>query len=262
MVHSKRRIRKKQQKLLGNHQKCWIWGRNVVQETLQVGVWDVLELVLSQSLPTDICSMVTQLADERSVPVKVETNEALSQLCGSADHQGLIAKMPPFPYADVDEILERPTAVSMFLVLDRIQDPFNFGAILRSAEVLGVDAVFVGQKNQSAVTSLVVRSSAGAVNHLPIAQVASLSDLAQRLKSSGIQLVGTSLDTEAELFQADFTKPTALLIGNEGSGIDDGLLQMCDSLVKIPQVGRTESLNAAVASGIVLYEVARQRQSK
>jgi 23S rRNA (guanosine2251-2'-O)-methyltransferase len=145
------------------------------------------------------------------------------------------------------------------VLLDRVQDPYNFGAMLRSAEVFAADAVFIGEREQVGVTSMVARSSAGAVNRVPIVRVAELEAAADRLRARGLTLVGASEKGEGILTGVDFTRPVAVMIGSEGVGIRDSLTSRCERLVRIPQAGRIGSLNAAVAASIFLYEARRQR---
>lgn len=251
---------KKSKPLLGNHQKCWIWGRNAVTETLAAGFWPVWELHLSDRLSDDEQNSLTNRAQELSIPVKVSADKDLAQKCRASDHQGMIAKMAPFPYSTADDIFQRETATPLYLILDRIQDPFNYGAIIRSAEILGIDGIFVGTEAQCEVTSLVCRTSAGAVNHLPIAQVAHLDQMCDELKQREITVVGTAMQAPAVISEHNFQEPTAIIVGNEGTGINQELIDACTHLVRIPQQGKTESLNVAVSAGILLYEASRQRQ--
>ena len=174
---------------------------------------------------------------------------------------GYLAKMAPFPYRDPAELISGHPDSGAFMLLDGIQDPHNFGAIIRSAEVLGLQGVFVGKHRQAPVGSQVARSSTGAVNHLPIAQAEDLVDWARTLKSScGLSLIGTHQDATTDIWDCDLTVPCVLIIGNEGTGIRPELIDMCDRLIRIPQTGRVQSLNAAVAAGILCYEVSRQRK--
>lgn len=253
---------KKKKPLLGNHQKCWIWGRNAVRETLSAGFWTIWELHLSDKLPAEELSELKTSAAQLSVPVFVSADEALTQKCRAGDHQGMIAKMAPFPYTPVEQILSRPTKCPLFLILDRIQDPYNFGAIVRSAEILGVDAVFTGTQEQCDVTSLVCRTSAGAVNHVALAQVPDLAAFCDELKAQQINILGTAMQATEKLTDYSFQQPTALIVGNEGTGIRQELLSMCTHLVRIPQQGQTDSLNVAVSAGILLYEASRQRDAR
>jgi 23S rRNA (guanosine2251-2'-O)-methyltransferase len=166
--------------------------------------------------------------------------------------------MPPFPYWPAAELLDGPVEGRSYLILDALQDPYNFGAILRSAEVFAVAGVFVGIQQQSEVTSLVARSSAGAVNHVPLARTDDLVALIARLQERGVRVVGATGNGVRDAFAYEFGNATALVIGNEGTGVRPELIAQCDALVRIPQFGAVGSLNAAVAAGILLYEMARQ----
>lgn len=257
---AKRSVRSSKQPLLGSHQRSWIWGRNLVTETLRAGRWTPYELRLTP----DVEAELHELAALRDVPIEIETPARLTQLCGATDHQGVLAKMPPFPYAAADELLKAVQASSgerppFFVITDHLQDPYNFGAIVRNAECFGAAGVFIPTDKQVGVTSQVARSSVGAVNHLPIARVEHLLPFAEQLQQQGITLVAASEHATTSLHEADLSGPIAIVIGNEGVGIDKSLLAKCDLAVRIPLAGSVNSLNAAVASGILLYEAARQR---
>lgn len=261
MVERYRR-RKDKSPLLGNHQKCWLWGRHVVTETMRAARWPVLELHLSDRLPNEDLGFAEAWSQSCDVPVTIAPFERLTQLCHSREHQGFLAKMAEFPYEHVADVLDTMKPQPLFALLDGLQDPHNFGAIVRSAHMLGVDALFVPASGQVDVTVQVARSSAGAVNHLPIAQAEDLVALAEQLRSRGVRLIGTSQNAEHRLFDSDLSSGVAIVIGNEGAGIRDELLAVCDELVTIPQFGAVESLNAAVSAGIFFYEAQRQRAAK
>jgi 23S rRNA (guanosine2251-2'-O)-methyltransferase len=170
--------------------------------------------------------------------------------------------MAEFPYERAEPVLAVRNERPLFAILDGIQDPHNFGAVIRSAHMLGVDALFVPTRGQVEVTALVARSSAGAVNHIPIAQVDDLVALAGQLRSRRVRVIGTSQNAARPIFESDLSSGTAVIIGNEGSGIRPELLAVCDELVTIPQFGAVESLNVAVSAGILFYEAQRQRVQK
>ncbi len=250
---------KGKQKLLGSHQKCWVWGRNAVMETLAAGKWRILDLYLSRFLSPDCLSQAQALAERGGLVPVVEDPEVLARLCHTTEHQGYLARMTDFPYADAERLLAALPAKPFCVILDGIQDPFNFGAIIRSAEIFGADAIFIGESGQVGVTSMVVRSSAGAVNRIPIVRVPELAALCGELKTKGIRLVAASEKADRDLSGFDFATGVSIIIGNEGVGPRPALLERCDAVVKIPQAGHIGSLNAAVAAGIFFYEVRRQR---
>lgn len=261
MVERYRR-RKLSRALLGSHQKCWLWGRHVVLETLRADRWPVLELHLSDRVSAEDRAFAARWAHSRDSVVVIEPFERLTQLCHSREHQGFLAKMAPFPYDRLDEVLLTAKAPPLFAILDGLQDPHNFGAVIRSAHVLGVDALLVPTQGQVEVTALVARSSAGAVNFVRIAQADDLVSLVAALHSRGVRVVGTSQRATQPIFASDLTGPTAVVIGNESAGIRNELLAVCNDLVTIPQFGVIESLNAAVSAGILFYEAQRQRREK
>ncbi|QDV51220.1 23S rRNA (guanosine(2251)-2'-O)-methyltransferase RlmB [Gimesia fumaroli] len=250
---------KKNKPLMGNHQKCWIWGRNAVMETLSAGFWKIWEVHLSERLNADEKKAAEKRAEQLSIPVVFASDKDLTQKCRASDHQGMIAKMAPFPYSSATEVTQKQVTAPLFLILDRIQDPYNFGAIIRSAEVLGSDGIFVGTDEQCEVTSLVCRTSAGAVNRISIAQHSDLVQCCRDLKQENISIVGTTMQAPEILSSHNFKQPTAVIVGNEGSGISPTLLNECTHLVRIPQQGKTESLNVAISASILLYEASRQR---
>jgi len=250
---------KGKKKLLGSHQKCWIWGRNAVMETLQAGRWQILDLYLSRQLPPDLLGQVQGAAARLGIVPSIEDPGVLAGLCHTTEHQGYLARMTDFPYSGEAQVLGALPPAPFIVVLDGIQDPYNFGAIIRSAEVFGANAVFIGEAGQVGVTSMVVRSSSGAVNRVPIVRVPDLATLVDGLRAKRIHLVAASEKASGELRDHDFTGGCAVVIGNEGVGPRPDILARCDSVVKIPQVGHIGSLNAAVAAGIFFYEVRRQR---
>ena len=200
-----------------------------------------------------------ELARRQAVAVRVAPPEELTRLCHTAEHQGFLARMTDFPYAEETAVLAALPARPFCAILDGLQDPYNFGAILRSAEVFGVDAVFIAATGQVGVTSMVARSSAGAVNRVPVARVDDLEALAGRRQERGLRLVVASEKATAPLHAENLAVPSAVIIGNEGQGPRPALIEKSDARVRIPQVGRIGSLNAAVAAAIFFYEARRQR---
>ena len=245
--------------MMGNHQNSWLRGRNAIVETLEAGRWLPNELVLSDQLAEEPHKLIVDSAMVLLVPFEFVSHERVTQLCGARDHQGVIARMPPFPYVDVESVIEQAGEPPLFLILDSLQDPFNFGSVCRSAGVFGVSGVFVAETGQAEVNSQVARSSAGAINRLKITRSPDLIDTTDSLKETGVRTVATSPHAELRIDELDCTQPMAVIIGNEGTGVSDELLERCDELVSIPHATAVESLNAAVSTGIVLYEIHRQR---
>ncbi len=251
--------RKGRKDLLGNHQKCWIWGKNVVHETMHANRWRILELIVSDQLSQTEIDALSDAARLRQIPLSTQSTNELTRRCqGRRDHQGYAAKMSPYPYLSPDEILSQKKSSPFYIVLDAVQDPYNFGAIIRSADVFGVDAVFVGCENQCEVNSLVARTSAGAVNYVSIAQATDLVQLVSNLNDLGIATYAASVEGNDELAALNTAQGVAIVIGNEGAGIDTSLAGVCSDRVSIAEHGSISSLNAAVAAGILMYETRRQ----
>jgi len=254
-----RRRKHGKSRLAGNHQRCWIWGRNAVLQTLAAGRWKPLSLLIANRVDPAAKEEAEQRARELDVPVEQVGYDELTDRCHSTEHQGLMAMMPEYPYAALDDALLPAHRPPFVLVLEGIQDPHNFGAIIRSAEVFGADAIVVGEAGQCEVTPHVARASAGAVNDVQIARVSEPIEGVRWLQNRGLRVLGASGRAERTVADCSLLAATAFVIGNEGSGLSDAMHAACDQLVRIPQIGKTESLNAAVAAGILCYEVRRQR---
>ena len=258
MVDSSRR-RSSRRDVLTNHNRCWIWGRNVVLETLRAGRWPILELLVGDRADDALWDEAARLAKQLGIMAQAMDDATLTKACHSGDHQGMAARMAPFPYSTVDQLIDGLPANAMLVVLDRLQDPFNFGAVVRSASTLGLSGIVIGQKEQVEVNSLVARSSAGAVNHIAIASTDDLIQAVEAFRERGFQIVAASEKADIPLCEANFCQPTVAIIGNEGRGIRPELLARCDRSLGIPMSGPVGSLNAAVAAGILFYEMRRQR---
>jgi len=180
----------------------------------------------------------------------------------SKNTQGVIALKQDFKFSSLDEILSDPKKASLplILILDEIQDPHNVGAILRSAECSGVNGVIITKHKSVTITSTVTKVSAGATEHLKICQVNNLSQAIDELKEKGFWIVGSSLENAINYTEVDYKIPIALIVGNEEKGIRKLTASKCDFLVKIPMSGKIQSLNVSVATGILLFEILRQRQ--
>jgi len=261
MVGRKKRSSGKSE-LLGSHQRSWVWGRNPVLEILRGRDWIPLEIVVADELDAATRGEACAIAGELEIPFTCGPRERLARLCGTRDHQGLLAKMPPFPYVPVSEIFQTAARPGLFVVLDSLQDPFNFGAVCRAACVFEADGILLSSQNQVGVTSQVVRSSAGAVTRLKIARADSLAADLKSLSERNIQTVATAVDAELTITECDFQQPTAIVFGNEGAGITPAVRNACSLTVRIPQSAEFDSLNAAVAAGVVLYEIHRQRTNR
>lgn len=181
----------------------------------------------------------------------------LERLCGSPDHQGIVAEVEPYPYADAARLLE---GGELLVALDQVQDPRNLGAVCRSAEFAGAAGVVVPERRAAAVTAAVCKASAGAVEHLPVARVRNLADwLAAAKRRPGVWVYGADGEAPTPYTDAELTGSVILVLGSEGRGLRPRVAEQCDLLVSIPTLGRVDSLNVSAAAAVLLFEAVRQR---
>jgi 23S rRNA (guanosine2251-2'-O)-methyltransferase len=198
---------------------------------------------------------------ELDIPVSYVPKEKLMQY-SRINHQGLVAFLSPVDFQPIDEVLQRVFEQGedpFLLILDRITDVRNFGAICRTAECAGVHAVIVPARGSARIGGDAVKTSAGALMHIPVCRSMNLKDTLQFLKDSGMRIVGASEKGNAQLFEAELSGPLGIIMGSEETGISPEYLKKCDAMLNIPMRGETSSLNVSVAAGIMLYEVVRQR---
>ena len=176
--------------------------------------------------------------------------------------QGIIAIVPPFDYCDIYDIMniaKQKNEDPFILILDEIEDPHNLGSIIRTAETAGVHGIIIPKRRAASVNSTVNKTSAGAVEHMKIARVTNISDTIEELKQAGLWICGTDITAEKYYYNQDLTGSLGIVIGNEGKGISEKVKKNCDFNVKIPMKGKVTSLNAAVSTGIIVYEAVKQR---
>lgn len=235
-------------------------GPHVVREALRAGRRKVRRIFLARD--ARFGEIVVQ-AGREGIPIRQVPRERLAALAGTERHQGIVALADPFTYADPEEVAARAAARSahpLLVALDGIEDPHNLGAILRTAEVFGVDGVILPKHRAAGVTGAVLRVASGAAEHLPVARATNLAACLDRLKPLGYWVCAADVEGGQPLAHADFRRPLVLVVGGEHRGVRPGVQEHCDMLVTIPMGGRVGSLNASVAAGIILYEVQRQRQ--
>lgn len=240
-----------------------LYGRNAVREALRAGRRKIYKLVLTQGTQeTGIVADIVTLANNSGVPVQQVERQQLDRL-GNFNHQGVAAEAAPYPYVELEEILaeaDQRQEMPLLLMLDCLQDPQNFGALLRTAEIVGVHGVVIPKRRAVGITPAVVNSSAGATEHLLVARVTNLVRAMEELKARGLWMVGLEDVAQAHLYdQTDLAIPLALVVGSEGRGLGRLVRETCDMLIKLPMRGKISSLNAAVAGSIALYEAWRQR---
>jgi 23S rRNA (guanosine2251-2'-O)-methyltransferase len=185
------------------------------------------------------------------------SSEELERLCGSPDHQGVVAEVDPYPYADRNALLR--VEGGLIVALDQVQDPRNLGAVCRSAEQAGAAGVVIPERRAAEVTAVACKASAGAVEHLAVARVRNLADWLAEAKDAGFWIWGADAGAEAAPWEVDLSDSTILVMGGEGGGIRPRVASACDGLVALPTRGRVDSLNVSAAAAALLFEAVRQR---
>jgi 23S rRNA (guanosine2251-2'-O)-methyltransferase len=240
-----------------------LYGRNAVREALRAGRRKIYKVVLAQGMKeTGIVADVATLASKSGIAIQRVERKQLDRV-SDFNHQGVAAETAPYPYAELAEILaeaDQRQEMPLLLMLDCLQDPQNFGALLRTAEIVGVHGVVIPKRRAVGITPAVVNSSAGATEHLLVARVTNLVRTMEELKTKGRWTVGLEDVPQAQLYdQSDLTMPLALVVGSEGRGMGRLVRETCDILIRLPMRGKISSLNAAAAGSVALYEVWRQR---
>ncbi|MEN9239751.1 MAG: 23S rRNA (guanosine(2251)-2'-O)-methyltransferase RlmB [Thermostichales cyanobacterium SZTDM-1c_bins_54] len=241
------------------------YGRHTVRAALQQGrpinrIWLIPQL----RYHPHFLSLLKAAAAQGTIIDEV-TPQRLSQITNGGNHQGIAAQGSPYNYVELEDLLEQAFQAHpqpVLVVGDGLQDPHNLGAVIRSAEALGMQGVIIPQRRAVGITSTVVKVAAGALSYIPVARVVNLNRCLELLKEKGFWIYGTANQGEQELPQIQFQGPVAIVIGSEGEGISLLTRKHCDLMVRIPLAGRTASLNASVAAGIVLYEIVRQRAQR
>jgi 23S rRNA (guanosine2251-2'-O)-methyltransferase len=243
----------------------YIWGRNPILETLR-SPRQVKRILIAEGLrDAPATAAILQEAERRNIPIETVPRYRLDQLSQGAVHQGFLAVVEARKYATLEQIIDfagRKNEDPFLLILDAIQDVNNLGSLLRTAEAVGVHGVIIPVHHAAEVNATVVKTSAGATEHLLIAQETNLTRTIELLKKQNIWVIGLDGEARTEYDQADLTGPLALVVGSEGKGISRLVREHCDLLIKLPMHGHINSLNAAVAGSIALYEALRQRSKR
>jgi 23S rRNA (guanosine2251-2'-O)-methyltransferase len=237
-------------------------GRNAVLELLESGK-DINKIFVAKGEKHGSINKIIAVAKERRVIIVEKDRRQLEEMAQTENYQGVIAIVPPFEYSEITDILEIAKDRNedpFVIILDGIEDPHNLGSIIRTAETAGVHGIIIPKRRAVAVNSTVNKVSCGAAQHMKIARVTNISDAIEELKRAGLWICGTDVATDKYYYNQDLTGPLAIVIGNEGKGMSDKVKKNCDFLVRIPMKGKVESLNAAVSTGIVVYEAVKQRK--
>jgi 23S rRNA (guanosine2251-2'-O)-methyltransferase len=241
-----------------------IFGIHPVTEALKSPSLLVEKIFLGTRTPHPSLQAILDLATERNIPVTVVDENTLAQMAKGGLHQNVVAVVKGSPYVDLQEILSRwkkGDAKGLFLVLDGIQDPQNLGALIRTALGCGVQGMIIPKDRAVGITPAVVKTSAGAAAHLPIARVVNIANTVDVLKKEGFWIYGAAGEADEVIYNLDLNIDLAVVIGAEGKGIRPLVKKKCDRLFSIPMQGPISSFNASVSSAMILYEVMRQRHA-
>lgn len=239
-------------------------GRNSITELLKSGK-DINKLYVQKGEKHGSINEIIKLAKQNKVVITELDRAKLDQMSESHNHQGVIAIVPPYEYCDVDEILEYAKSKNespFILILDGIEDPHNLGSIIRTAECSGVHGIIIPKRRSVQVNATVNKTSAGAAQYVKVARVNNLTETIKYLKENDVWIYGTDIEGKCYYNEQKYNGGVAIVIGSEGFGMSRLVKENCDFLVKIPMVGKINSLNASVSAGILMYEVFNQRNNK
>ena len=241
-------------------EKNYIFGIRAIIEAVEAGK-TIDKLFIQKGLHNDLFAELWKLVREKRINYKHVPVEKINRLTRK-NHQGVFAFISPIDFHNIEDVIPKLYEEGknpLVLVLDRITDVRNFGAIARTAECAGVDTILIPEQNAAAINADAIKTSAGALHKVTVCRTWNLKLALQFMKESGIQLIGCTEKTQDDMYKPNYTTPTAIIIGSEEDGVSPEFLKMCDARAKIPMNGKIASLNVSVATGVILYEAIRQR---
>lgn len=237
-----------------------IFGMRAVIEAVNAGK-EIEKILLQKGLSNELYNQLRQALRGQTIPIQFVPPEKLKRITDK-NHQGVVAYLTEINYYDTEELLARifeKGKIPLILILDRITDVRNFGAIARSAECAGVNFIIIPARGAAQINGDAIKTSAGALHRIPVCREDNLKNTIEFLKESGLQIISCHEKTDKYFYDADLKKPTAIIMGSEENGISGEYLKRSDEQVKIPMTGNTASLNVSVATGIILFEAVKQR---
>lgn len=243
-----------------NEETFIVVGKNPVMEALRSGQ-EIDKLLILKDNTDHVLKKITDMAKKQNIIIHSVEKARLEYLADGQVHQGIVALMAPFPYSNLQDILNHAKAKGrdpFIVILDHLTDPHNLGAIIRSANICGADGVIIPNRRSASLTAVSVKASSGAVSHTPIVKVTNLSQTIDELKKKGFWIMSTDMKGNP-YYKADYKGSLAIVIGNEGTGISEKVKKQCDFSVSIPVHGEIESFNASAAAAIIFAEAAKQR---
>ena len=238
-------------------------GRNAVMEALK-GSSRINRLMVADGSSEGSIRELIAVAKEKGVPVQFLERSKLDSMAKGIKHQGVLAQVSPVEYVELEDILSKAREKQedpFIILLDELEDPHNLGAILRSADAAGAHGVLIPKRRSCPLSATVAKTSAGAVEHVPVARIGNIVQTIKALKEEGLWVAGADMDGK-NYYEADLTGPLLLVVGSEGQGIGRLVKEQCDFIVRIPMLGAINSLNASVAGSVLMFEVTKQRLSK
>lgn len=233
----------------------YVFGRNVAKELINNNR-KIKKVYLNDNLKG---SQIDEALKKNNVLINYLTNSQMDKL-EKKNHQGVILEIPDYEYLSEQDMLNNMPDKAFIVILDHLEDPHNFGAIIRTCEAAGVDYIIIPKNRSVSVNSTVMKTSVGALDNVKIVEVTNLNNTIKKLKDNGVWVVGTDLENSVSYDKIDYTTSIALIIGSEGFGMSNLVKKNCDFIANIPMYGKINSLNASVAAGIMIYEVVRQRK--
>ena len=231
-----------------------VYGKNVAKDLLKKNK-SIKKIIIQDNFDD---KEIISLIEKNKFNVEIKSKREIEHLCDGV-HQGIILDIPDYKYMDLNTALEKDNT-DFIVMLDHLEDPHNLGAIIRTCEAAGVKTIIIPKDRQVQITATVMKTSVGTLDNVNIVCVSNLVNTIDKLKKDGYWIVGTALENSMDYREIDYSGKTVLIIGNEGSGISNLVSKNCDFLAKIPMYGETNSLNASVAAGIMIYEVIRNRK--
>ena len=228
-----------------------VYGRNVAKYLIRKNK-NIKKIIIQENFDDN---ELISLIEKSNFKVQIKSKREINDLCPGV-HQGIILDIPDYQYKNIEDVLDQ----EILVLLDHLEDPHNLGAIIRTCEAAGIKSVVIPKDRQVQVNATVMKTSVGTLNNVDVVLVSNLNQTISKLKDNGFWIVGTSLQNSQDYREVDYSGKIALVIGNEGKGISDIVSKNCDYLVKIPMYGETNSLNASVAAGIMIYEIIRNRR--
>ncbi|WP_055105054.1 23S rRNA (guanosine(2251)-2'-O)-methyltransferase RlmB [Paenibacillus ihumii] len=244
----------------------WIGGKHSLLEAMRAGR-TINKIWVAEGAQKHLTQPIIAEAKKHGIIVQFVDKRKLDQMAPGLQHQGVVAQVAPYAYAEVEDLLQKAEERGeppFLLILDEIEDPHNLGSILRTAECTGVHGVIIPKRRSASITATVSKTSAGAVEYVPVARVTNLAQTMEQLKESGVWIAGTDVAAEQDMYAAGqvLSGPVAIVIGNENKGMGRLVREKCDVLLKLPMAGRLNSLNASVAAGVIMYEALRRRRAE